>query len=462
MDHSAATASVKITVSGSKRRVRLTVPLRFSQLYQYVRSTFPDIKDFNLQYVDDEGDTIIVGNNDELVEAQNVFKDLGRIPSFTVNKLASPPPTAPSDVRPPLGRMHCEKRRRFGPCGRGNISGRQSLAKVMEFPISKAMASHFAKTGFPVLHLGITCDVSGQHPLIGTRYHKIGENYDLNEAEFAKLTREEQEAFEVIGFMGARPIPVKSLKPNQAIHFGVICDKSNQNPLLGVRYHKIGQNYDLNEDEFPKLTTAEQKKYEMISRPGATPVPVLNAGPDCVFVRDVTISDGQVISPDTVFLKTWLVKTGVNGWPAGCKLTNIDGNKMSSSGSIVLGPQKPHKLVEVSIPLTAPSRPGKITSKWRFLGPNGNFFGHSLWTTIEVKPSGTSAAASTASCAAAATCATATSSVSAPPVPPVTSAALQQLLEMGFNLPVEMLQRVLDSVGGNVPAAITALCRRNR
>lgn len=195
----------------------------------------------------------------------------------------------------------------------------------------------------------------------------------------------------------------------------------------------------------------------MISRPGATPVPVLNAGPDCVFVRDVTISDGQVISPDTVFLKTWLVKTGVNGWPAGCKLTNIDGNKMSSSGSIVLGPQKPNKLVEVSFPLTAPSLPGKITSKWRFLGPNGKFFGHSLWTSIEVKPSEVSAAANTASCAAAAT-----SSVSAPPVPPVTSAALQQLLEMGFNLPVEMLQRVLDSVGGNVPAAITALCRRNK
>ena len=102
MDNSAATASVKITLSGSKRRVRLTVPLRFSQLCQYVRSTFPDIKDFNLHYVDDEGDTIIVGNNDELVEAQNVFKDLGRIPSFTVNKLASPPPTAPSDVRPPV------------------------------------------------------------------------------------------------------------------------------------------------------------------------------------------------------------------------------------------------------------------------------------------------------------------------------------------------------------------------
>ena len=93
----------------------------------------------------------------------------------------------------------------------------------------------------------------------------------------------------------------------------------------------------------------------------------------------------------------------------------------------------------------------------RLLGPNDKFFGHSLWTTIVVKPSVASAAASTASCAAAAT-----SSVSAPPVPPVTSAALQQLLEMGFNLPVEMLQRVLDSVGGNVPAAITALCRHNK
>jgi len=186
-------------------------------------------------------------------------------------------------------------------------------------------------------------------------------------------------------------------------------------------------------------------------------VPVVNAGLDCLFVRDVTIPDGQVISPATHFVKTWLVKTGVNGWPGGCKLTNIDGNKMSSSGSIILGPQKPHALVEISIPLTAPARPGKITSKWRVLGPNGKFFGHTLWTTIVVKVSGASAA----SCAAAATRAVATSSVSAPPVPP-TKAALQQLVEMGFNLPVEVLERVLDSVGGNVPAAITALCRRNK
>jgi len=461
MEHSpapaAATVSVKITLSGSKRRTRLSVPLRFSQLCDCVRLAFPDVNDFNLNYVDEEGDTIVVNTDADLAEAHNVFKDLGRVPSFIVEKVASLPPAPPKrDVRTPFGRCHSNS------C-RHNIPGRQSLAKVMEFPLSKKMAAHFAKSGtIPALHLGITCDGSNQHPLIGMRYHKIGKNYDLNELEFAKLTRDEQEKYEVIGHMGAVPIPVKSLKPNQAIHFGVCCDKSNQNPLLGVRYHKIGVNYDLNEKEFSKLPTAEQKKYEMISRPGATPVPV-HAAPDCVFVRDVTVSDGKVISPGTLFVKTWLVKTGVDGWPAGCKLTNVDGNKMNSSGSIVLGPQKPHKLVEISIPLTAPSRPGKITSKWRVLGPDGNFFGHTLWTTIVVKRSGSSAPAVATSSSAAAVAtsssaaAVATSSVSAPP-----STALKQLLEMGFNLPVETLQRVLDSVGGNVPAAITALLRRNK
>merc|ERR1712164_16898 len=48
------------------------------------------------------------------------------------------------------------------------------------------------------LHWGVSCDVTGMHPITGTRYHKIGQDYDLCEAEFLKLPDEEKALFEAI------------------------------------------------------------------------------------------------------------------------------------------------------------------------------------------------------------------------------------------------------------------------
>jgi len=392
MEHAAAaTVPVKLTLSGSKRRSRLNVPLKFVELCQKVRSTFPDVKNFELQYVDDEGDNIIVSSDADLQEAQSVFRDLGRVPSFLVNKTAAATPAA---ARPPARTNTNHRRcgftdRRFG-------CGRRPMVQVLRFPgVQEGLKSLF---GGRALHFGITCDGSNQHPLVGKRFHKIGHDYDLNETEFAKLTRQEQEKYEIIAFPGAAPVPVKSIpvpvktpdseacKSNPAIHYGVRCDGSNQNPLVGVRYHKIGCNYDLNKTEFAKLPLTEQHKYEMITRPGATPVPVARLL-DCTFVRDVTIPDGQVLPPSKNFKKTWLVKTGINGWPAGCALVNIGGDKMNAPQRVMLEPQKPHTLVPVSIDFTAPSCPAKITSKWQVAGPDGKLFGHTLWASVDVKTS---------------------------------------------------------------------------
>jgi len=471
----AATVPVKLTLStlsGLKRRSRLNVPLKFSQLRQQVRSTFPDVKNFTLQYVDEEGDNITVTCDEDLEEAHNVFKDLRRVLMFTVECVPSSttavPPPPPSEKTPhtkPTGRRR----------GHGCCRGRHPLVKVMEFPGLKFpfpgnLKSLFANGTVPALHFGITCDGSNQHPLLGKRYHKIGQNYDLNETEFVKLKAHEQKKYEVIAFPGAVPVPVnnhilKELKSRPVLHHGVTCDGSNQHPLVGVRYHKIGHNYDLNEAEFLKLTPSEQKKYEIISRPGATPVPVNNT-PDCVFVRDITIPDGQVFPPGKRFRKTWLVKTGVAGWPAGCILTHICGNKMGLTKGIALDAQKPHALVEISLDFIAPSHPGEVTSNWRVTDPDGKVFGHTLWSKIVVKPLASSVAASTSSAASVSSVETAHASrpaASAPTTPvstattPTPGTALQQLLEMGFALPVETLQSVLAANPGNLRAAVATL-----
>jgi hypothetical protein len=47
----------------------------------------------------------------------------------------------------------------------------------------------------PVVHEGVTCDVTSICPIVGVRYKKRGENYDLCEAEFEKLSEGEQSNF---------------------------------------------------------------------------------------------------------------------------------------------------------------------------------------------------------------------------------------------------------------------------
>merc|ERR1712224_125148 len=122
--------------------------------------------------------------------------------------------------------------------------------------------------------------------------------------------------------------------------------------------------------------------------------------------------------------------------------------KMSAPNRIELEPQNANELVEVSINFTAPTGNGKTTSKWRIAGPDGKFFGHTLWATIITNPAAEGEKLEAAPVSA--TCPV----VASTPLSdaPATSIALQQLLEMGFAFDVEKLQRVLDDVDGNVPA----------
>lgn len=58
------------------------------------------------------------------------------------------------------------------------------------------------------------------------------------------------------------------------VHFGVECDKSGMNPIVGVRYTILGSNYDICSEEFEKLQETERMMYHMIITPGQSPVPV--------------------------------------------------------------------------------------------------------------------------------------------------------------------------------------------
>lgn len=57
-----------------------------------------------------------------------------------------------------------------------------------------------------VVHWGITCDATGQSPIVGTRYHLPGADWDLCQAAFEVLSEAEKLMYAIIRHPGAKPI----------------------------------------------------------------------------------------------------------------------------------------------------------------------------------------------------------------------------------------------------------------
>ncbi len=94
-------------------------------------------------------------------------------------------------------------------------------------------------------------------------------------------------------------------------------------------------------------------------------------------VKDVTIPDGTVLAPGKQFTKTWqLWNTGSCEWPPSMVAVFDGGTQLSANLEYRIGKTVPSgKMVDVSIPMTAPLTAGEYTSNWRLKPPGGTIFG---------------------------------------------------------------------------------------
>ena len=76
-------------------------------------------------------------------------------------------------------------------------------------------------------HPGITCDISGQCPIIGWRFNLTGQDYDLCEAEFNKLPDAEKERYQKIAATDFSVAPQSEV----AVHTGGIQLGRAESPL---------------------------------------------------------------------------------------------------------------------------------------------------------------------------------------------------------------------------------------
>ena len=128
-----------------------------------------------------------------------------------------------------------------------------------------------------------------------------------------------------------------------------------------------------------------------VSGPSQTPNPCNQA----MFIYDVTVPDGTIMSPNQRFTKTWLLKNiGTCTWTSGYHLVYISGNPMGGSTSPLLttGSVPPGQSVEASVSLQAPATAGTYEGYWKISDANGNLFGLQgapFWVRIKVVTTGT-------------------------------------------------------------------------
>jgi len=115
--------------------------------------------------------------------------------------------------------------------------------------------------------------------------------------------------------------------------------------------------------------------------------------PQMMFVRDVTIGEGESVPPNTMFIKTWQVQNSspTEVWPEGCKLCFTQGHSQLrlSTHSVPVRSLLPWQKTDISVELRSPGEAGIYEFKWRMSTANGLYFGDTIWVIITVEPSGT-------------------------------------------------------------------------
>jgi len=105
------------------------------------------------------------------------------------------------------------------------------------------------------------------------------------------------------------------------------------------------------------------------------------------FVQDVNFPDGTVVLPGKL-IKRWLLKnSGSLKWTEGSKLIFLRGNRelLEEREEFQIPLAEPGQSVEVSCPITVPSKPGRYAAYFQLADKDRSLFGHRFWIEIIVK-----------------------------------------------------------------------------
>ncbi|MEY2816553.1 MAG: hypothetical protein RL275_16 [Chloroflexota bacterium] len=120
----------------------------------------------------------------------------------------------------------------------------------------------------------------------------------------------------------------------------------------------------------PTLANSAPATLTFTPLPTNTNTPAPTATPTCpqaLFVTDVTIPDGTIMTPGQSFTKKWRVRnTGECAWN-GYSVVFDTGDSMGGPASKPLGVVNPGQEIDIEINLTAPATAGNYRGYWRIV-----------------------------------------------------------------------------------------------
>jgi len=106
-------------------------------------------------------------------------------------------------------------------------------------------------------------------------------------------------------------------------------------------------------------------------------------------VEDLTMKEGELITPNTSFLKTWrIMNNGHERWPTQLRLVFTNGHNFANSIVIPVHPIDPGETTDLTIPMMSPSQTGCYRGQWRLANISNNFFGDPLYVILNVENEG--------------------------------------------------------------------------
>jgi len=140
---------------------------------------------------------------------------------------------------------------------------------------------------------------------------------------------------------------------------------------------------------FPVLPVTPTKTFTPgPAQPDLTPQP--SATQSCtsglIYLEDLSLSDGTVVSPGESLDKRWRVEnSGTCNWDARYNLTLVSGPDLGASENQALYPARIGSQAELRIQFTAPQEPGTYRSAWQAHDPQGQPFGDEVYIEIVVQ-----------------------------------------------------------------------------
>merc|ERR1711966_201520 len=326
------TLTIKCQLDGSDlRRRTVELPssgLTLASLNSVVRELFQQsvTTTFKVVYTDEDGDAITIGCDADVAEAVRCATVSGKpmlrlrasseVPARTPTPQAPAPkpaapasePTAPNQTAPGFGMFDMMRGFQQMASGFANQSqqtpsntprqGGFNMCDMMRgmqqvAPMVQHMATEFEKhkpeIEKQVQHMAT--EFEKHRPEIEKQTKKSFEQ--MNTPEFKQhapnLVNQMQQMFQ-----GHCNITAEATMPDAAVHYGIQCDVTGMSPIIGTRYKKINEDYDLCQEAFNKLSEEEAQQFVHIDTPAqAAEIKQQEAQEEQALIADLLSSLGE-------------------------------------------------------------------------------------------------------------------------------------------------------------------------